>query len=466
MTEKMTEQKLSRRSLVQLGLGAAAAVTTAGVTLASPAQALAAGGDPASPFATSISNAYLFLDQMMDAYAQGSTTRMCQSYSDQIAGGTFFSTAFVYDNALILLAYLARGKGRDVARAKILGDALLEIQNNDPAGDGRFRQAYFAGVADSNGVYATPGLSFFQGSAVGDVAWPGIALAQLYHRTGISKYLNGAVRAATFIETLRDNTNVLPGGYYFGNGQSNKSTEHNIDVYALDTMLAKLTGNAAWSDSAAHAKAFVQAMFDAPSGHFWTGTSDPVNIFYNNSPEDVNSWSYLAFQDPNYAVALDWVKTNLATTDTSFASNNGWANNTGLRVRVSGLTFASLSKLGTVLGDGSVDADAVWLEGTGHLIAALLQRRLPASKDIPSFHGDVALATSLIESMQVAQSSLGAGQTVNGQPLVANQGLTASTSPLNTGFGFNYFPLLHIGATSWYVIGALANNPMQLQLHD
>ena len=133
MTEKMTEQKLSRRSLVQLGLGAAAAVTTAGVTLASPAQALAAGGDPASPFATSISNAYLFLDQMMDAYAQGSTTRMCQSYSDQIAGGTFFSTAFVYDNALILLAYLARGKGRDVARAKILGDALLEIQNNDPA---------------------------------------------------------------------------------------------------------------------------------------------------------------------------------------------------------------------------------------------------------------------------------------------------------------------------------------------
>ena len=349
-TEKANDLKLSRRNLVQLGLGAAAAVTTAGITLASPARALAFATDAASPFATSISYAYLFLDQMMDAYVQGSTARLCQSYSDQIAGGSFYSTAFVYDNALILLAYLARGKNRDIARARLIGDALLEIQNNDPAADGRFRQAYFAGVPDSNGVYATPGLSFFQGSAVGDVAWPGIALAQLYNRTRISKYLDGAVKAATFINTLRDNTNVPPGGFYFGNGQSNKSTEHNIDVYALFTMLAKLTGNAAWSDGAAHAKSFVQAMFDAPSGHFWTGTSDPVNIFYNNSPEDVNSWSYLAFQDPNYAVTLDWNKTNLAVTDTSFAFNNGWGVNGSLRLRVSGVTYASLSKLGTVLG--------------------------------------------------------------------------------------------------------------------
>jgi len=100
-----------------------------------------------------------------------------------------------------------------------------------------------------------------------------------------------------------------------------------------------------------------------------------------------------------------------------------------------------------------VDADAVWLEGTGHLIAALFSRNLPASKDIPSFHGDFNLATALIESAQVAQNSLGAGQTVNGQSLAVGRGLTASTSILNTGFGFNYFPYFHIGATAWYVMG-------------
>ena len=159
------------------------------------------------------------------------------------------------------------------------------------------------------------------------------------------------------------------------------------------------------------------------------------------------------------------MKTNLATTDTTSAFNNGWGNN-GLRLRVSGVTFARLSKLGTVLGDNSVDADAVWLEGTGHLIAALLFRRLPPGKDIPSFHGDVDLAVSLIESVQVAQNSLGAGQTVNSQPLVVGQGLTASTSILNTGFGFNYFPYLDIGATSWYGMGALSTNPLRISNCD
>lgn len=457
---------ISRRLMMQMGVGAAAGSALLTVPGVSPAHASDGPLDLDSgknSIQSSIDNAYKFLNQMMDAYVTGSTTRLCQSYSDQIAGGTFYSTAFIYDNALLALAYLARGRGDDLTRAKIIGDGILYAQSTDPAGDGRFRQAYFAGTPDSNGVYVTPGLSFFQGSAVGDVAWPGIALAQLYAHTGQKKYLDGAGKAATFIEaTTRDNTNVPPGGYYYGNGQTNKSTEHNIDVYALFTMLARLTGNNSWLDGAQHAKAFVEAMFDAPSGHFWTGTSDPTNIFYNNSPEDVQTWSYLAFKDPNYAVTIDWVKTNLATTDTSFAFNNGWGVNGSLKLRVNGVTYASLSKLGTVLGDSTVDADAVWLEGTGHLIAALLQRNLPPGKDLPSFHGDVALALHLIENVQVAQNSLGAGQTVNGKPLVVGQGLTAATSNLNTGFGFNYLPLLHIGATSWYLMGAQGNNPMRL----
>jgi hypothetical protein len=460
----MTEKELSRRRLMQMGITTAAASALASV--AAGTLAPASNARPAKPdsdfdpdnksLELSINNAYLFLDQMMDAYAQGATVRLCQSYSDQIAGGTFFSTAFVYDNALLVLAYLARGRASDIQRAKVIGNALLYAQQNDAVADGRFRQAYFAGAPDSKGVFVTRGLSFFQGSAVGDVAWAGIALAQLSVRTGVKAYLDGAVRAASFIETTtRDNVNVPPGGYFFGNGQTNKSTEHNIDVFALFTMLAKLTGNGSWLDGAQHAKAFVEAMFDSPSGHFWTGTSDPTHIFFNNSPEDVQTWSYLAFQDPNFAVSLDWVKTNLATTDTTFAFNNGWGTNGGLRLRVSGVTYASLSKLGTVLGDNSV-------EGTGHLIAALLSRRLPAKEDIPSFHGDVNLAGSLIENVQVAQNSLGNGQTVHGQPLVVGQGLTASTSILNTGFGFNFFPYFHIGATSWYLMGAQAANPLQL----
>ena len=463
----MSDVGVSRRRLMHIGLGAIAAAGTPFST-AHAAQAPLGSPDleanPSASALASIQGAYAFLNQMMDSYAQGSTVRMCQSYSDQIAGGTFASTAFVYDNAVLLMAYLARGKRDDVQRAIVLGNALLFAQKTDPAADGRFRQAYFAGV-DNGGVFVAPGLSFFQGSAVGDVAWSGIALAQLYARTGIRDYLDGAVKAATFIDTTTRDSNP-PGGFFFGNAQTNKSTEHNIDVYALFSMLARLTGDATWQTEANYARSFVEAMFDAPSGHFWTGTSDPTHIFFNNSPEDVNSWSWLAFQDPAFAVSIDWVKTNLATTDTTFAFNNGWGVDGSLKIRVNGMTFASLSKLGTVLGDPTVDADAVWLEGTGHLIAALMSRRLPPANDIPGFHGDLQLAADLIESCQIAQNTLGAGQTVNGKPLVQGQGLTAATSILNTGFGFNYFPILHIGATAWYAIGAQGANPLRLPNGD
>src|SRR5690242_13787756 len=172
----MFENEVSRRKAMQPRLGAAAAtrlLSTTGKVLAQSAPTPGSLGLPGNPIAlqNSVNGAYAFLTQMMDAYAQGTTTRLSQSYSDQIAGGTFFSTAFIYDNALLTCAWLARG---DIARAMIVGDALLEAQNTDPAADGRFRQAYMAGSPDGNGAFVTPGLFFFQGSAVGDVAWAGI----------------------------------------------------------------------------------------------------------------------------------------------------------------------------------------------------------------------------------------------------------------------------------------------------
>src|SRR5260370_24237227 len=185
---RIKKRNVSQFGVMQIGLSPAVASALSSVT--SGTLAHASNKPPAKPdfdfdfdrdnksVELSTSNAYLFLDQMMDAYAQGNTIRLCQSYSDQIAGGTFFSTAFVYDNALLVLAYLAHGRASDIQRAKIIGNALLYAQQNEAVGDGPFRQAYFAGSPDSNGVFVTRGLPFFQGSAVGDVAWPGIALAQ------------------------------------------------------------------------------------------------------------------------------------------------------------------------------------------------------------------------------------------------------------------------------------------------
>jgi hypothetical protein len=49
----------------------------------------------------------------------------------------------------------------------------------------------------------------------------------------------------------------------------------------------------------------------------------------------------------------------------------------------------------------------------------LLQRRLRAKNDIPSFHGDVALRLRCSRNVRVAQNSLGTGQAVHGQALAA-----------------------------------------------
>ena len=505
----MTLNQFSRRRLLQTGVAAAAA---AGVT-AVPGAALARAaqeeqskseslfqGD-AERFRVSLQNAYLFLDTMMDAYAQGSTTRLSQSYSDEIG---LESTAFVYDNAVEIMARLLRGLGQDLARTEVLGNGLLYAQQVDPAADGRVRQAYFVDHADSNGVFIVPSgfPFFFQGSATGDLAWTGMALAQLANRTRVQAYLDGAVRLGNWIFNNTFDTRGA-GGYNFTAGANQvKSTEHNIDMYALFTMLARLTGDAAtWTGRADHARIFVDAMFFVPGGFFFTGTGpDGVsvnpNLSQDNIPEDVQDWSFQAFLNTDHAASIDWCKTNLAVTDTPQTYNSDLVpalNNNNLtgNIRVSGVTFATQSMRPPLAeNEGAESAcfiapsdpfsnrpspSAVWLEGTGHLAAALLTRRLPRNRDIDGFNGDIDTARILLDNIRVAQNNLGKGQHVGGgQPFIGlgkpaqairdGLGIIAATSELNTGFGFSYKRFLHIGATGWYAIAGQAGNPFRLGL--
>jgi hypothetical protein len=487
----MSADKLSRRELIQVGLGAAA--TTGLVSVAGVATATADwnNGSPVDgdQFRNALDNSYSFLDTMMDAYASGSTVRLTQSYADQIG---LISSAFVYDNALAIMAYLLRGRGDDVARALTLGDGLLYAQTHDPNfADGRVRQAYFVNSADANGAFVKLALDpfFFTGSAVGDMAWTGMALAQLYRATGQKKYLGtattGAIGLGNFIQANFFDTRGA-GGYNFGFGNAfppnlltNKSTEHNIDCFAFFNMLARLTGSAVWTAAAQHALTFVKALYNATGGFFWTGTGNDGVSFStdpkSNIPEDVQTWSFLAMLDKNFAVSLDWAKTNLSVTDTPQAYNSVLTGN----VRFRGVSYATFPMRPDLVetGDPSFcvisqsdpfspnpDPNAVWLEGTGHLAAALFQRKLSAKKDQDGFNGDVDTATELLDDIRQAQDQLGAGQTVGGRPLTNGQGVQASTSFLNTGFGFSYKPFKHIGATSWFAIAGQAGNPFLLGL--
>ena len=467
----MKNTKISRRELAKVGVGAFAVTALASMPMKSRAQE--PGGDRPcdedSLLGAGVEKTYTFLHSMMDAYAQGTTLRLIQSYSDQMG---LESSSFVYDNAVVINALLERGDHANLQRARVLGESLLYAQARDSSGDGRVRQAYFVNQADANGAFLQPALApfYFIGSTTGDMSWVGLALAQLFARTGERQFLNGAVRLGQWIVKNTSSTNGA-GGFTAGVDASNnpltyKSTEHNIDVFALFTLLARLTGDNSWASQARSARTFIQAMFNTAGDFFWTGTlGDGATINTNPIPEDVNTWSFLALQDETFAVSVDWAKTNLAVTDTPQSFNNSVAGN---KVRISGISYTNFAQHPPIANNDFVASDpfstppnpnSVWLEGTAHVAAALRARNLPAGRDLPGFSGDRNTAGFLLQNILGAQATQGAGQTCAGQPLPPGAGVTAASSELNTGFGFSYKPFLHIGATGWFAIAAQAGNP-------
>jgi len=418
----------------------------------------------------SIANGYLFQNTMMDAYASGSTVRLVQSYSD----GGLGATAFTYDNAVSINAYLVRGGADNLARAEVLGKGLIYAQStNFPINDGRFAQAYFVNKAnpDGSGAYITPaGFPFyFYSSSTGDQAWAGMALVQLYHRTGDKDYLTAALKVANWIVLNTYNT-FGAGGYSFGTyinqfnqsvpSPNGKSTEGNIDAYAFFSMLADVTDNGAaqngtsWKSLAKHALVFVKAMYNSTGGYFYTGTlGDQITINPSPIPEDCQTWSYLALLDNHYKHTIDWALNNLETTDTSASPHSSL---TGSET-ITGMVFDTASLTTT-----ADDPTAVWLEGTSHTIAALIARIIAGNESLSSRYTDLGTVEYFIENCEKAQAELGAGQTVNGIPIPLGEGLVAATSVMDTGFGYSYGPSLHIGATGWYLIGVQGGNPFQL----
>ncbi|MGI5377185.1 Tat pathway signal sequence domain protein [Streptomyces sp. CA-251387] len=457
---------LTRRTLIGTGLALGAAALTA----AGSGAAHATPGTPAQHPARHRAQrrAQAFLAAAMDAYPDHGTTRLAQSYADQ-AG--LFSTAFTYDNALAILALLAGRASDGRARAVVLGDALLYAQRHDPVhADGRLRQAYnvgpytfYDGSRQPDGFVradgtANVGTQFgFTGTAVGDMAWAGIALTALARRTGERRFLDGAVRIGEWVER-NGRTDEPLGGYKFGvNGADEKlpftSTEHNTDLVCLFGRLARLTGDGVWRERRARARAFLEKMWEPDGGFFYTGTNDGVTVNTSPIPEDTQTWTHLALDSRAHARSLDWAARELAVLDHAGRRNS----TVPAGQSYEGVTFSSASLLANEdapIADSQPrpDRNGVWFEGTAHLALALRERQA---------RGDEARARRLLDSIERAQELLGGGQTVGGRALPERSGVVSASSPLDTGFGFGYYPYRHLGATAWYLMAALRSNPLR-----
>ena len=197
---------VSRRLLI----GGGAALGVGLTALGSPTAEAAPGRLSASWNGKSSRAAIRFLKGVTNAY-RTTGPRLAQSYQDNSG---LSDIAFVYDNALAIIALLNAGEG---AAARALGDGLLYAQAHDETfTDGRLRQAYHANTFIHDNGTAHFGWEFgLVGTAVGDMSWAGIALAQLARATGIGRYKTGAVKIADWIQTNTYSTSGL-GGYTFG----------------------------------------------------------------------------------------------------------------------------------------------------------------------------------------------------------------------------------------------------------
>ncbi len=401
------------------GRGPARGAAPAGQLAAARAAASRAPGPgarvPARALSRSVARAYTFLSQMMNRYATGPTPRLVQSFAGGPLGQEHDTSSNVYDDALIIDAYLAAGSRAGRSRAEVIGNALLYVQAHDPRHDGRLRAAYAPGPLLGPGSVkitdaATP---------TGDMAWAGQALAQLYGATGNRRYLLGAEAIGNWVQAHCYDPRGA-GGYTGGEGASGlkiewKSTEHNIDLYGLFSLLAAQTRDPVWAARAAVARRFIKSMWDAAQGAFDVGTiANGVATNEVELPEDINSWSYLALRDPVYGASVTWDVLNLT---------------------VSAGGFAGVS-------DCSGDRSGVWFEGTAHLADALEARGEP---------GDEALAARYLADLYYAQAH---GPDGDGRGIMA-----ASKNGLSDCEGGVFYTSLHTGTTAWYILAARRVDP-------
>lgn len=379
----------------------------------------------------------------------------CQPTSNEV-DRVLRNTAYTYDNALALMAFLAVG---DRDRAGLIADAFVAAQEHDREfQDGSLRNAYQGGDLftppgwSANGKLRTVRLPGFTNVAsnewdedpycvsrdTGNMAWAMLGLLA-YHEAVTppgqrDRYLAAAEKLGGWvINNCPDVTHT--GGFTSGQfqrklviqPQSFKATEHNIDLYAAFQRLYLATGDDAWKRPADQAKRFVASMWDDTEGKFWTGTTtNGITINKDVIPLDIQAWALLALKDQGlpYLRSLDYAEREITRDD--------------------GYDFSK--KPATNL---NCSVDGVWFEGTAHMATAyrLMDQYMGGSNATRQ-----ARADELLKVLERNQSGDG--------------GMPACSVTLWTGFHrlggddlWWYYSRKHIGATAWLVFAETGYNP-------
>ncbi len=434
-----------------------------------PAHALAL---TAAEYDTALASIDAFLDRQMDRFAPVpgdypaayADAQLIQSYDVLVTDPGFielYHRADVYDTALASIYYMRRG---NLDRARRLLDGMRFVQEIEPIkdptnptiGDGRMRTSYWANdLLAPNRV--SPSIDT-PNAAIGDIAWAGIALTNYYKITGEQPYLDAAKRAADWIiDHTLENDNDGFGGFSLGRDHNDnpilastaiRSTEHNIDTFVLAKNLHALDPDPKWADMAAHAKSFVELMYNDQPGqlYFHTGTAPDTlgNAQLNPSPipTDAQTWSALAGIDTpqHHADALRWIADSVDNAPNSLKVRDDFIDGRSYH----GLRF-------------STAGGHLQVEVTGGYALALqtgIQQGwlVPGPGDDPQYWHDEL--QHIIDNFEAIRTTAD-GKDPGGIGFVA----TPWPQGAPTGYGTTYPDIRHVASNVWVGLAMLAAHP-------
>ncbi len=316
---------------------------------------------------------------------------------------------FVYDEALAAMAFTHKG---DYKRAKAVFNFFDSVRKTHVK-----KKGAFLGFTD---VYKRNGRET-ETRAAGPNAWVLMALNYYYAKTGDSSYLPMAKDIAEWLISLQSANGGIIGGYY-GNGKPMTwiSTEHNFDCYAAFRDLGILTGDEKYLKLAKEVKKWLDDdVWDKKAKRFLLGSRN------TNFATDLSGWALLSM-GKSYASCMAFAVEKSLNTQLYKIKN----------IKVTGFDFGSTYKTSPF-----PDKDAVWFEGTAHMILAFGVAGMEKERDFFMSELDKCLTDSPVFKYTA------------GLPYASNEG-----TPVYDSWLMQDKPLC-VSSTAWYYFAKNRFNP-------
>ncbi len=429
----------------------------------------------------------IYLDEVRYDDIRPADNRLIRSYvpTPCRADDAIRNVAFLYDNCLALLAFLARDDLESRRRATILADSMSWAQTHDRTGKFRphpWRNGMACGplgdqasdTARLPGIYDPQRKQMIEDRYAvswdtGNQAWAIIALVTAHNTLEVGqptsdyRYLSAALNSAEWIEKncrADDDLGGYTGGFEGWEKTANnsdgpkklnwRSTEHCIDLYVGFWKLALALKRASerqpgrwedrddgrWIQRALHARKFVLKMWNADKGYFWTGVRDESGAINQDAvPLDVQTWSLLAMgHDPAFRQTMGWggppeVPVSLTWVEQTCREDAGdgrW-----------GYRFSPQGK-------------GIWPEGAGQVATCYRYLNRPS------------LAESILNQIRTFRDEKQEGSLQGGIlaafPRFAETGFVKDFGPDAEGKPvfdkWKYPARRHVGATAWFLLGS------------